>query len=270
MPVPAAYGQHNYPWNDVSPYASVSQNGSQGFGGAPAVDPVYGQNSHDVASSWNDVSPYASVSQNGSQDSGGVSTVDPAYGQSNYDVASSRNNVSPYTQNCFQGFPGAPTVDPAYGQSNYDVASSWNGVTSFHGGPPLRYPRAANEMHGYNAMLNHHAYPVGATHASANVNNNANSLASSSVVPTLAKSALPMDPNLTNTEDGAKDARPTCSTCGKTFGRGSDLQRHEQKHLPNKPFRCVVAGCGYKGSYRKDKLDQHVRIRHQSAHSAQH
>lgn len=59
--------------------------------------------------------------------------------------------------------------------------------------------------------------------------------------------------------------RPTCTNCNRSFGRQADLDRHAKKHQadPN-AFRCAVAGCGY-SSYRKDKLNEHVRRRHRVA-----
>lgn len=55
---------------------------------------------------------------------------------------------------------------------------------------------------------------------------------------------------------------PECSTCGLIFARFADLERHEKKHRPEREFQCTVAGCEYKGSYRKDKLKQHIKNRH--------
>ena len=56
--------------------------------------------------------------------------------------------------------------------------------------------------------------------------------------------------------------RPTCGICNRVFSRQADLDRHAKKHqADSKVFRCRVAGCEYR-SYRKDKLDDHVRRRH--------
>ena len=63
---------------------------------------------------------------------------------------------------------------------------------------------------------------------------------------------------VTNT-DGC---RPRCSTCNTTFKRASDLARHQKKHQPDRPFKCLVPGCNFKGAYRKDKLDAHVKSCH--------
>ncbi len=67
------------------------------------------------------------------------------------------------------------------------------------------------------------------------------------------------EPAVANT-DGS---HPQCSTCNTTFKRASDLARHEKKHQARRAFKCLVPGCGFKGSYRKDKLDAHVKSCHQ-------
>ena len=66
------------------------------------------------------------------------------------------------------------------------------------------------------------------------------------------------EPAVTNTGG----SRPQCSTCNTTFKRASDLARHEKKHQARRAFKCLVPGCNFKGSYRKDKLDAHVRSCH--------
>ena len=62
--------------------------------------------------------------------------------------------------------------------------------------------------------------------------------------------------------DKASKPRSVCPTCGRDFSRASDMQRHAKKHGASKYFQCTVAGCKYAGSYRKDKLDQHVKKMH--------
>ena len=57
-------------------------------------------------------------------------------------------------------------------------------------------------------------------------------------------------------------SRPQCSTCNTTFKRASDLARHEKKHQADRPFKCLVPRCSYKGSYRQDKLDAHIKSCH--------
>ena len=57
-------------------------------------------------------------------------------------------------------------------------------------------------------------------------------------------------------------SRPQCSTCNTTFKRASDLARHEKKHQARRAFKCLVPDCSFKGSYRKDKLDAHVKSCH--------
>jgi len=58
-------------------------------------------------------------------------------------------------------------------------------------------------------------------------------------------------------------ARSACPTCGRTFGRPSDLERRTKNHQTGrKMFQCPVPGWRYGGSYRKDKLQSHLRNRH--------
>ena len=58
-------------------------------------------------------------------------------------------------------------------------------------------------------------------------------------------------------------ARSTCTTCNKTFSRRSDMERHAKKHQPTmRIYHCSVRGCEYEGSYRKDKLEAHVKNCH--------
>ena len=63
--------------------------------------------------------------------------------------------------------------------------------------------------------------------------------------------------------------RAICETCNRTFGRHSDLERHAKKHEPGLVvFHCDVDNCEYKGSYRKDKLQAHVKRCHASRERA--
>ncbi|CAF9938002.1 MAG: hypothetical protein HETSPECPRED_000737 [Heterodermia speciosa] len=51
--------------------------------------------------------------------------------------------------------------------------------------------------------------------------------------------------------------RFSCPTCGKTFTRKADMQRHKRLH--GKPsLQCNVQGCT-KGFYRNDKLQEHIK-----------
>ena len=77
---------------------------------------------------------------------------------------------------------------------------------------------------------------------------------------------LAVDGNATHF-DTAQEAPPppTCATCRRPFGRQADLDRHAKKHrADSNVFRCSVAGCGY-SNYRKDKLRDHTKRRHQVA-----
>lgn len=55
----------------------------------------------------------------------------------------------------------------------------------------------------------------------------------------------------------------TCLICSKSFKRIADLARHARSHHSNRPAHpCTVPGCDYKGSYRKGKLQWHIRNYH--------
>ena len=81
--------------------------------------------------------------------------------------------------------------------------------------------------------------------------------------PTLAPgTTIPNQAGYESTVTSTDASRPRCSTCNTTFKRASDLARHEKKHQPDRPFKCLVPGCKFKGAYRKDKLDAHVKSCH--------
>lgn len=60
--------------------------------------------------------------------------------------------------------------------------------------------------------------------------------------------------------------RHVCVTCGKSFSRAPDMQRHAKKHDPAaRRIDCPVPGCPYKGAkgfLRRDKLASHRQNRH--------
>ena len=63
--------------------------------------------------------------------------------------------------------------------------------------------------------------------------------------------------------------RPICPDCNQSFSRPSDLERHAKKYQPDLvTFKCHVQGCKYKGSYRKDKVQAHVKSCHPSGGAA--
>ena len=81
--------------------------------------------------------------------------------------------------------------------------------------------------------------------------------------PTLAPGTITtVQAEHNSTVTSTDSSRPRCSTCNTTFKRASDLARHEKKHQPDRPFKCLVPGCNFKGAYRKDKLDAHVKSCH--------
>ena len=83
--------------------------------------------------------------------------------------------------------------------------------------------------------------------------------------PTLAPGNLTTTPIQAGYEPAVANtdgSRPRCSTCNTTFKRASDLVRHQKKHQARRAFKCLVPGCNYKGSYRKDKLDAHIKSCH--------
>ena len=57
------------------------------------------------------------------------------------------------------------------------------------------------------------------------------------------------------------NGRYLCSACGKDFGRRGDMEHHAKKHSST-VIPCPVQGCEYKGHYRKDKVNQHIKNRH--------
>lgn len=91
-------------------------------------------------------------------------------------------------------------------------------------------------------------------------------------ITTTTPSSYPVPTNTLNPEHSSNSStagtnkaskpRSVCNTCGRDFSRASDMQRHAKKHGVSKYFQCEVAGCKYAGSYRKDKLDQHVKNVH--------
>jgi hypothetical protein len=54
--------------------------------------------------------------------------------------------------------------------------------------------------------------------------------------------------------------------CTKTFKRYGDLKRHFKKHFPvMRTFECFHQECdrnGTRGFYRKDKFEEHRRVKH--------
>lgn len=55
----------------------------------------------------------------------------------------------------------------------------------------------------------------------------------------------------------------TCNICNRHFGRAPDLRRHLRSHDPTERiYHCHIPGCTYKGSYRLDKLADHIKKLH--------
>ena len=81
--------------------------------------------------------------------------------------------------------------------------------------------------------------------------------------PTIAPSTTtPIQAGHKSAVASTERSRPQCSTCNTPFKRASDLARHEKKHQADRPFKCLVPKCDFRGSYRKDKLDAHVKSCH--------
>lgn len=84
----------------------------------------------------------------------------------------------------------------------------------------------------------------------------------------LEAASTPIRPPRPQTPATGTPAPPgnVCATCGKTFKRAPDMQRHAKKHDPGaQRFDCLAAGCPYTGArgfLRPDKLADHRRNRH--------
>ena len=101
---------------------------------------------------------------------------------------------------------------------------------------------------------------MGCDHGAANINPTVYPLVPN---PTIAPgTTTPAQTEQKSAVASTEGSRPQCSTCNTTFKRASDLARHEKKHQANRPFKCLVPRCKYKGSYRQDKLDAHKRSCH--------
>lgn len=64
---------------------------------------------------------------------------------------------------------------------------------------------------------------------------------------------------ISNTADPSmRNAKPhSCPSCGKSFARKGDMERHARAHGPSSLW-CNANGCN-KGFYRSDKLREHLR-----------
>lgn len=82
-----------------------------------------------------------------------------------------------------------------------------------------------------------------------------------STTPTM--SSITLSPTTPGSAVGP-DGRPrwACTACVNTFSRRADMERHAKKHSAVREFQCDVAGCGYRGAYRQDNLEQHARNSH--------
>lgn len=85
---------------------------------------------------------------------------------------------------------------------------------------------------------------------------------STGTTPTLNMSSTPPPSTPGSVARPNGHPRWPCTTCGKNYSRKSDMKRHAKKHSGKREFQCDVAGCKYKGSDRKDKLEQHRHNRH--------
>ena len=89
------------------------------------------------------------------------------------------------------------------------------------------------------------------------------------IPPTIPNMSAPR-PTASIPLDDDHQNKSTCSTCGRSFGRFRDLERHARKHQPEmRTYLCNVEGCEYKGSYRKDKRDAHIKTCHSSVTDGQ-
>ena len=71
------------------------------------------------------------------------------------------------------------------------------------------------------------------------------------------------EPIYDHTESSVAGAKPhSCPSCGKSFARKGDMERHARVHrAPH--LRCDVEGCKSRGFYRTDKYKEHLK-KHES------
>ena len=150
---------------------------------------------------------------------------------------------------------------------------------------PLLLPRAINRSKpftDFNDAVGFSQYSVGANHqpvgvATAGFDNMVHdvndtvgqlqipvntmaSLATSTPIQTTSSSGDATGDVATSTTDAQNK---TCVHCGAQFRRNPDLRRHLRSHDPTKRvYHCHVPKCSYKGSYRRDKLADHLEKRH--------
>ncbi|KAK0508907.1 hypothetical protein JMJ35_008278 [Cladonia borealis] len=160
------------------------------------------------------------------------------------------------------------TTDATYGATNTaygDASAAYGDASAAYGAMNAAYATAINTCdlaRGIWPSTDPVSTLMGYNHGAADINPGVYPLVPN---PTIAPGNLTntpiqavYEPAVANT-DGS---RPQCSTCKTTFKRASDLARHEKKHQARRAFKCSVPGCSFKGSYRKDKLDAHVKSCH--------
>lgn len=139
----------------------------------------------------------------------------------------------------------------AYGQSAYTA-----GNAAFL--PQRR--NIANGAYPTGNVSAKNSYPSNNAAATYDAGVAAQSLGTSSTPTTSSITLSPSTPGSAVGPDGRP--RWACTACVKTFSRRADMERHAKKHSGVREFQCGVVGCGYKGSYRQDKLEQHRRNCH--------
>ena len=53
-----------------------------------------------------------------------------------------------------------------------------------------------------------------------------------------------------------------CSVCDSRFVRRDQLERHTRGHGDQRPYRCPIPGCSYRGATRPDTLSLHIVREH--------
>ncbi|KAL2050961.1 hypothetical protein ABVK25_008707 [Lepraria finkii] len=138
-------------------------------------------------------------------------------------------------------------------------------LLDLHFKPHFKEPNIDHGIHPYNSLAAVYAavnqyddHVVGTSPANHNGQ-------TSGSAPTMSNNPFhPSSSNQSHSRDPSQNTLFLCPTCGRTIDRSGDLERHAKKHDPAmRVFQCEEPGCEFKGTYRKEKLNAHVRTCHQ-------